>query len=512
MKSPLRLVLVLVVLMGCQKELEPFVEEVDDLKDQSLAPFYHHVASGDPLQDAVIIWTRVTPTNKEEEIDVSWKVSESADMTSIIKEGTFVTDSLRDYTVKVDVTGLESGKKYYYQFEALDVKSPIGETKTASLDAKELSIAVVSCSNYEFGFFNSYRAIADRQDLSAVLHLGDYIYEYAPGDYGDTTTNRINRPAKEIITLQDYRTRYSQYRLDKDLQAVHAKSPFINIWDDHEVANNSYKDGAQNHQDDEGDYEVRKNAAVQAFNEWLPIREVNPLYRKFSFGALAEIFMLDERLAGRTAPVDSLTHPDLNSPDRTMLGAEQLKWLKEGLLSSEAQWKIIGNQVIYSYLNWGYEPNFTLNLDSWDGYPAEQRDIAEFLQKNSVRDVVFVTGDTHTSWAFEVTVDPFQTYNAETSGGAFAVEFGVTSINSGNANEGTPDSLVRLHEEYLVDGTINPHLKYTNMRDHGFLVLTVNKEKAVAEFNIVSTLKSQSFETSVDKVFSVSSGQVKLSE
>jgi len=344
------------------------------------------------------------------------------------------------------------------------------------------------------------------------VHLGDYIYEYGPGSYGDTTIGRFNLPAKEIITLQDYRTRYSLYRLDKDLRNAHGNHPFINIWDDHEIANDSYKDGAQNHQEDEGSYESRKNAAVQVYYEWLPIRENGDLYRSFRYGDLMELIMLDERLEGRTEPVDSLTDPALEDPGRSMLGAEQLSWLKEKLSKTSSTWKVIGNQVIFSYLNWGFVPNWTINLDSWDGYPAEQKNLANFIKDEEIDNVVFITGDTHSSWAFEVSVDPFESYNAQSGEGAIAVEFGTTSINSSNSNERYADSLVVEHEQKIVNSPINPHLKYANLRDHGYLILNVKEERTTATWYYVETLKEPNLSTAVGKELYVLKGETTLNE
>jgi alkaline phosphatase D len=509
MKKTNLIIAICCLLAACEPSYPTFTEALDHLKDQEDAPFYHGVASGDPLTDAVIIWTRVTPPTQMPSVTVSWEVSSDQGFTDVLQSGTIETDATKDFTVKVDITDLTAGTQYFYRFNALNSSSPIGTTKTAPESGK-VSFAVVSCSNYEWGYFNAYQAIAELDDLDAVLHLGDYIYEYGPGSYGDTSLNRINIPAKEIITLSDYRTRYAQYRLDEDLKAAHGKVAFINIWDDHEIANDSYKTGAQNHQENEGSYEERKNAAVQAYYEWMPIRESETLYRKFDYGNIAEVFMMDERLEGRTSPVDSLKDPSINNADRSMLGQEQLDWLLSGLSDSPAKWKVIGNQVIYSYLNWGFEPSFTINLDSWDGYPYEQAKIADHIKTNNIENVVFVTGDTHSAWAFEVTNDPFESYDAETSEGAFAVEFGTTSINSANSNERASDDEVREHEAKIANSPVNPHLKYANLRDHGFLVLTLTDDQARAEWNIVSTVREKNFTTTVDKTLTVNSGDVKL--
>ena len=269
--------------------------------DQS--PFYHGVASGDPLADKVIIWTRVT-TQYHKTVSVQWEVSITEDFSKIDHSGIMSTDSTRDYTVKVDVSGLSPATKYYYRFISSGKTSPIGRTKTLpSVTPSLIVLGIVSCSNYEFGYFNAYHGLSD-QELDAILHLGDYIYEYGPDKYGDKDFTRKHLPPSELFTLQDYRTRYAQYRLDEGLQRAHQTHPFILIWDDHEIANNAYKTGAQNHQEGEGDYAERKAMAKQAYYEWQPIRESQnqELYRKFSFGNLVDILMLDERFTGRSEP------------------------------------------------------------------------------------------------------------------------------------------------------------------------------------------------------------------
>ena len=515
MKNLFSLIVTLLVLASCtpKENPTPWNDPLAHLFDPLKAPFYHGVASGDPLPDGVILWTRVTPQDSVATVEVVYEISPEQDFSKGVIKGKAMTTPAQDYTVKVDVRGLRPGTRYYYRFEALGASSATGQTRTAPTEADSLKFAVVSCSNYEFGHFNAYGAMAEREDLNAIVHLGDYIYEYGPGTYGDTTLGRTNLPAHEAVTLSDYRTRYAQYRLDPDLQAAHQKHPFINIWDDHEIANNAYTTGAQNHQaDTEGEYSTRRSAAVQTYYEWLPIRE-GAHYRTFNYGNLADLMMLDERLAGRTAPADSVTDPSLQDESRSMLGTEQMEWLKMQLSSSQAKWKVVGNQVIFSYLNWGYEPGFTVNLDSWDGYPQEQKALETFIA-DAVENVIFVTGDTHRSWAFEVTTNPFSGYNPETAEGAIAVEFGTTSINSGNADErdGVTPEMVMEHEAKITSAALNPHLKFNNGRDHGFLLLTLTDEQARADFYYVPTLRTRTTETTVGKSFVVEAGSVKLIE
>jgi alkaline phosphatase D len=489
-----------------------FVEPVSVLYDTSLAPFYHGVASGDPLSDGVIIWTRVTPETILDRIPVKWEVSETPEFSQVKISDTTSALATKDYTVKIEVPDLEPGKTYYYRFQAMEKTSITGRTKTTPLNSVDsLKFAVVSCSNWEFGFFNAYDKIADRDDVAAVIHLGDYIYEYGHGSYGDTTIGRLHLPEYEIISLSDYRTRHSQYRLDKGLRRMSQQHPLIAIWDDHEVANDSYTKGAQNHQANEGDYETRKAAAKQAYYEWIPIREGDKHYRSFSFGNLADLIMLDERLEGRTKPVDSITDPKYFNDDRSILGSKQLNWLETKLQNSKTKWKVIGNQVMFSDII--QPPNFRKsprNLDSWDGFPAEKMRLINFIQSTSLNNLIFVTGDTHAAWAIEAATEVDKTYDSKTSRGAFAIEFGVTSVSSGNDNERMPDGKVREIEESILQ--LNPHIKYINDRDHGYLLLTLYPYKAKGEFYFMESLRKQGTKEFREKKFIATSGKIRLIE
>ena len=458
-------------------------EAVAPLYKAQERPFYHGVASGDPLTDRVIIWTRVTPEDSVSSIDVQWEVSANDQFDPVLKDGSLATSPLQDYTVKVDVTGLQPGTRYYYRFQALDGTSPTGRTKTApDAGVDSLKFAVVSCSNWQHGYFNAYDRIAAKE-VDAVVHLGDYIYEY--GINNAKNVDRSHLPEHEIITLSDYRTRYSQYHLDEGLRKLRQQHPLITIWDDHELANNTFAAGAQNHQVEDGDFAARKAAARKAYYEWIPIREGDRHYRSFSFGPLAELIMLDERQEGRTEPAAGIDDPVYGNEDRSMLGNEQLSWFEQKLKSSASTWKVIGNQVMFSDLDRSaISPGSPRNMDSWDGYPAEKQHIAEAIRTSALKNVIFLTGDTHASWAFEVVVDPFNKISLPYQ--PLAVEFGTTSISSSNANESMPDDTVKTREAAYLK--TNPHLKFVNQRDHGYLMLTLFDGRAKAEWFFVGTV------------------------
>lgn len=510
MKFSILLCCVVAFTMGCQQKsstkVAKFIEPVTGLYDSTLKPFYHGVASGDPLADRVIIWTRVTPDLEQDSIPVFWEFAADQNFSEELQKGNAYATKHRDYTVKIDIQGLSSGKHYYYRFTAFDKTSPIGRTKTANQNSDSLTLAVVSCSNWEFGYFNPYENIAQK-DVDAVVHLGDYIYEYATGKYGDTTIGRIHIPAYEVVSLQDYRTRYSQYHLDKALQHARQNHPFIVTWDDHEVANNVYTEGAQNHQAEEGDFNARKAGAKQAYYDWMPIREnEQKLYRTISFGKIASLIMLDERLAGKTKPVDSVSDKTYYDTARSVLGREQRTWFENEMKNSASTWKIIGNQFIFSDLDMTHlHHGGAKNLDGWDGYPAEKKMIVDWIKANKIENLVFVTGDTHASWAIEAATDVKRNYSASSSSGAFAVEFGTTSISSGNGDESKiPLDTILFREKGLLQS--NPHVKFVNNRDHGYLLIHMNPKSLRAEWWYSKTLRVPDSEEFLGKSYSVALG------
>lgn len=494
--------------------------------DPKLEPFYHGVASGDPTSGSVVLWTRVTPEAQQDTvIEVSWRVATDTGMVSIIQSGTFTTDTSRDYTVKIEVTGLQPDTYYYYEFSALGRNSLRGRTRTTPTGPVDhLRFAVMSCSNYEAGFFHAYRHVADRNDLDAVIHLGDYIYEYGTGGYGDST-RLVN--SDETVGLEDYRARYSLYRLDPDLRRAHQQHPFITVWDDHESANDSWVGGAQNHQPDEGAWGMRKSVSKQAYFEWLPIRDQadTSIYRTVSYGDLVDLIMLDTRLEGRDEQILDVTNPDLYLPTRTILGGSQKAWLLSGLQQSTADWKIIGSQVIFSPFHIGFASKFSpaynhdelesLFLDIWDGYPIERKEIVQAIENQHIEDVVFLSGDFHSSFAFEVAdsvnnpdnYQPIAEYDPETSAGAVAVEFTTPSITSANFDENLSPSLATILENVMVEGLApivpripNPHMKYNDLDRHGYVLLDVKSDTVRSNWYYVTGLK----EDSLDQYFGTS--------
>ncbi|MCW2762760.1 MAG: Alkaline phosphatase [Marmoricola sp.] len=484
------------------------------------AQFAHGVASGDPLPTSVVIWTRVTPdststpgSGRGPDITVTWQVSATDTFASVLCSGKVNTGPARDHTIKVDVTGLQAARTYYYRFVYGRYLSGTGRTRTAPATTSSpanLRFGVVSCSNLQAGWFSSYRHLANRNDLHAILHLGDYIYEYGPGQYGYGQNDqdiRQHEPAHEILNLADYRRRHAQYKRDADLQRLHARYAFINTWDDHESANDAWKAGAENHNPGEGTWTARRAAGHKAYDEWMPVRmngtaqtgDGTQLYRRLQFGDLAEISMLDLRTY-RDAQLAAQVDPAQADPARTITGRQQMDWLKASLTRQVAQWKLVGNPVMIAPVTFAGLPqnlvkplNDTVgllppdgapyNVDQWDGYTDDRREVFEHLRDNGVTDSLFITGDIHSGWACDLPADK-ATYTGTRD--SVGVEFVATSVTSGNLKDitGTPRRTTSIAVEETLKAN-NPHIKYLNFDDHGYSVLDITPKRAQMDWYII---------------------------
>jgi alkaline phosphatase D len=482
--------------------------------NRAAVSFDHGVASGDPLHDRVILWTRVTPRRTNDQVLVKWRVARDARMKREECGGRVWTDASRDFTVKVDVDRLDPNRTYYYQFEVQDgfgrgsTRSPIGRTKTLPLShARTLRFAVASCSNYPYGFFQVYRRIAERADLDFVLHLGDYIYEYANGQYGDgASIGRLVQPDHEILSLRDYRLRHATYKTDPDLQESHRQHPFITVWDDHESANDSWHDGAENHNPGEGDWEARKRAAIKAYFEWMPIREFayrpkSSIYRAFRYGNLAEIDMLDTRLFGRAhqaaSPADVTT---INDPSRQLLGEEQESWLFNRLYRSQygspvdnVRWRVLGQQVMMAQLS-ATRGAQVLNVDAWDGYAPARERLFRHIADHNIDNVVVLTGDIHSSWGSDLTSNPWDAtkYDAATGRGSVGIELvtpGVTSPGIENPTEAAQTALGLR--------ALSPHMKFIELNKRGYVLVDIDRERVQSEWWHVPTIRERTSEQSL---------------
>ena len=496
--------------------------------------FTHGIASGDPLTDRVILWTRVLPgRGNAEAVPCTWQVASDTSFKTVIASCEAVAHAEHDYTVKIDATGLAPGTSYCYRFIANGVTSPVGCTRTLPVGAvSEFKMAVASCSNYPQGFFHAYRDIAE-SDLDVVLHLGDYLYEYPVGEYvnpvAEQELGRKVEPEHEILVLEDYRMRHGLYRTDPDLLAAHAAHPWITVWDDHEMMNDTWRAGAENHDESEGDFFERIHAARQAYHEWMPIRtgaegDQGVIYRAFQIGDLADLIMLDTRLIGRDEQLDYATgieqagsveafiKNDLYNPERQMLGREQEAWLQNALQTSKtrgATWQVLGQQVLMGKLNIPVIPPEELaklelseyarprveqtqqlapyglpsNLDAWDGYPAARERLFAMLSAHATNPIS-LAGDTHNGWAFNLT---------NQKGKAVGVEWGTPGVSSPGLENYVPLPPEQMQE--LLTGA-SPELVACDTAQRGWTQVTLTPETASAQWRFVSSVVEPTYQAS----------------
>ena len=488
-------------------------------------PFVHGVASGDPLPDAVVIWTRITPdehafpgSGDGAPTKVRWRVAKDPEMRQVVQHGEATSQPERDHTIHVDVRGLRPGTVYFYTFTVADgphagATSPLGRTKTAPVGRVERQRwAVASCANWEAGFFSAYADMAERGwagELDLTVFLGDYIYEYAQYEYAGYGPVRLHHPAHEIVSLADYRTRYGRYRTDPALQNAHASMPWVVVWDDHEVANNNWRDGAENHDPYEGAFTARRDAAMRAYYEWMPVRltetsQQGRIYRSLKFGDLVELTIMDLRTyrdvefwkGGARQPGDA----------RSMLGAEQYNWLEHTLERSTATWNALGNSVMFSPLHVGAVFNnpatrpiaeslsanilssqapvpqlneLPLNGDQWDGYDFERRRLLNTLGRLG-KHPIFLTGDIHSEWAHTITH----------GGQEIGCEIVCSSITAPNVAEST--KIPAGHAVFGAAGSYlhaaNPGLRHVALDTHGYCVVDISPDAVSTQWLRVANI------------------------
>ncbi len=524
------------------------------------ASFLHGVASGDPLTDRIILWTRVTPFDARDErpIAVHWQLASDRAMLRVLASGELETGPERDYTVKVDALGLQPGHTYFYRFSAGALHSPVGRTKTLPApDVAEVKLAVFSCANYPAGYFNVYAAAAEHSDVDAALHIGDYIYEYDSTGYAcgkAKELGRVSQPANLLLVLDDYRRRYAQYRSDPDLQAIHALLPFIVVWDDHEFADDAWRDGAAEHRPArEGPFALRRAAAMRAYHEWMPLRAPDPsnqalIYRSFDFGKVLSLHMLDTRIIGRDQQLDMDSYydaeqcfdaakyrADVASPRRQMMGAQQLEWLENSVASSPAKWQVLGQQVLMARMEYPLPvamgelscaaycalqtqaasdpdalsadqhaqlgaPRLPCYLDSWDGYQGERARVFALMRRHA-KDLVVLAGDTHNAWASDLYDD---------AGHPVGVEFAGPSVSSPGMECSHPGEdhagVARMMEQL-----IGP-LYYAQTSARGFMLVTASAEQVRCDWHFVDTVTERRFRSACERSLRVLPGQKRISE
>ena len=499
--------------------------------------FAHGVASGDPGPDSVVLWTRVSGVDGES-VAVACEVATRADF-SDAKTIEAVASPVRDYCVKVVPTGLTPGALHHYRFRLGTEVSPTGQARTLPWgEVEELRLAVVSCANWQQGYFHAYdhiaRAHADTP-FAAMVHLGDYIYEYEARE----GAVRPHEPAHEIVSLADYRIRHAQYRTDPGLQATTALMPIIPIWDDHESANDAWKTGAENHQPDtEGEWEARKSAAMRAYYEWMPVRDPSDpthLWRSFSFGDLATLTCVETRLSNRAPSLaiedyvqlfvdgeaDRFRRDILGDPKREMFGQLQRDFIVDSFRRSKADgqpWRLLANQVIMARLltpdlnpyvpvealdeirtQWeGIDDfmlmssfNVPLYPDSWDGYPAARDLFYDELREAGIHDMLVLTGDAHEFWASNLT---------HRDGERMGVELVTSSVSSETLARFLGD---RTSDLNLLVTRENADAKFYDATVNGYIDLTLTPRRAKAEMVAVRGVKTLDYTVERAAAFSV---------
>lgn len=519
------------------------------------ADFLHGVASGDPLQDKVILWTRLTPVDLNVHLRVTWEIATDDQFKQNLKTGTVQTTKTDDFTVKVDATDLQAATTYYYRFRFGSKVSPVGQTKTLPVTTNKVSFAVCSCSNYPAGYFYVYREMA-KQNVDVVIHLGDYIYEYGADGYATEDAAKLGRTLpsdnnKEIIKLDDYRKRYALYRQDKDLQVVHQRHPFIVIWDDHELANDTWREGAENHQSNEGPFLERKLAALQAYFEWMPIRPVSStdhlnIYRQFNFGSLVQLTMLDTRIIARDKQLEYTDYmitsgldaqkfqADLTDPKRTLMGYTQRDWLVDKLKQSTATWNVIGQQVLMSKMwipaellaslgqitSGGTSPDtlakmtaqitelVTLKLRLEQGDPTltvqEKARVTTLVPYNldawdgyyAEREFLYIK---LAEFNKKIIVLAGDTHNAWASylysqkGEYVGVELATSSVSSPGLEKYLSIPLAQLQQFEFAFTTLIDELAYCNLNQRGYLMVTLDDKQVQSDWIFVDSIKNAEY-------------------
>jgi len=441
-------------------------------------PFDYGVASGDPLPNGVIIWTRISAEENPNLSGVSWRMATDTSFRNIVQSGAVTASEKNNWTIKVDVSGLEPSTTYYYQFlDALDRKSATGRTKTAPAQGEtieNLKVAITSCSSIYSGYFNAYRRIAERDDLDLWIHLGDYIYDYVDED----EQVRVPEPAPiDPQTKEEFWQRHRYYLLDPDLREVRQQQPIFALWDNHDFFKNNEDDLI---------------GSLEAFYNYLPIRvpdstNIKRIYRHLNYGDLLDIYLIDQELWRNKDTIP-------NTNERSLLGNEQYNWLTQVLSRSKSSaWRIIGNQKLFS--NWAIDHiDFDLPFgngevadpSAWDGFPAERARLLTFLRMNNLDNNIVISGDIHLSVASDLVINPKDTieYNGETGEGAIGVEFVPGSISRGNVDEvlgiAPNDGLNNLLTNLSYSG--NQHQMYLELFQHGYGLLDVKPDSVIAQF------------------------------
>jgi alkaline phosphatase D len=473
-------------------------------------PFTLGVASGCPQPESLVLWTRLAPEPlngggmEPVRVEVQWEIAHDERFHDVIQQGSVWTAQEVGHSAHVEVQGLEPGRWYWYRFMVRNEVSPVGRTRTApaanaSLD--RFRLAVGSCQHYEQGYFSAYRHMAE-DDVELVVFVGDYIYE---SSWGDNLVRRHAGP--EPQTLVEYRNRYAQYRTDPDLQRMHALVPWLVTWDDHEV-DNDYANDQSEHLDPQ--FLLRRAAAYQAYYEHMPLRHsARPrgpnlrLYDRYPFGQLMQLYLLDDRQyrspqvcprpgIGGSAVVQPAHCPDLRDPQRTLLGADQERWLLEALSASPARWNVLAQQTLMAQLDRQPGPEQAFWTDGWDGYPAARERLMSFLAARRPSNPLVIGGDVHSHWVCDLKPE-FD----DPQSPVIATEFCGTSITSQGPPQQRTDAL----------RAENPHVKLANSEKRGYVRLEITPERCEVHLRVLDSEKTRASHLETLAAFVVEHGR-----
>ncbi|MET1027534.1 MAG: alkaline phosphatase D family protein [Dongiaceae bacterium] len=492
-------------------------------------PFSLGVAAGEPSGDGFVLWTRLAPDPLSADpaapggiaaatgdIEIAYEIAEDPDLRVIRRGGTVLAEAAYGYSVHLELGGLDPNRPYWYRFNSGGMESRIGKAVTAPAGGQSLDrlrLGVVSCSNYERGYFSAYRHLTDEQpDL--VLFLGDYIYEKVMHGGNAAHALRHHSDGVAAATLPHYRNRYAQYRLDPDLQRLHAELPALITWDDHEVQND-YAGIWSETFDHPADFLLRRAAAYRAFYEHMPLRPSRALpqgpdmrlYGRFDFGDLAQISMLDGRQyrsreacygppdRGGGHQVNAGDCPELDAADRSMLGGAQEQWLYDGMATSRARWNILAQDVLMAPFRQRQpapEHDFAVSTDRWDGYPANRARLLRRIHETQLSNPVVLGGDIHSFWTTDLHLDP-----ADETSPVVASEFVGTSVTSPGPDY---DSMMR-------DMNSNPHVRFFDSRQRGYLSLDLTPAALTARLQVISDVRDPQATLATLKTFVIENGR-----
>ena len=464
------------------------------------SPFSLGVASGDPTPDGVVLWTRLAPDPLNgggmpaRALPVSWEVADDEQFRRVVARGERLARPELGHTVHVELEGLRSGREYFYRFKSGAEMSPVGRTKTAAAPRSQhpLTFAFASCQHYEHGFYTAYRHLAE-EDLDVVFHLGDYIYEYGPREYPSPSGPARTYSRPEPVTLDDYRDRHAEHRSDRHLQAAHQAFPWVVTWDDHEVKDNYAGAGCRGV--DPAAFARRRAAAYQAYYEHMPLRRSSApgargmrLYRRLDWGQVARFNVLDTRqYRDPQTPVASAAW---RNPARTLLGAEQERWLLHSLQQSRARWNVLAQQVFFVRRDRAPGPGGKLLTDAWDGYPAARQRISSALASSTASNPIVLSGDVHSAWASDLLAD-----YGDPESRVIGTEFVGTSITSGGDG---PDQ----RNETAAALADNPHIKFFSGQ-RGYTRCRVSNDAWQTDYRVIPFVTREGAEVSTRASFLV---------